>query len=182
MAPPMPTGRARVRKYAGRRWGSRPRDRGGLLADRRALVTGGDAGIGRAAAIAFAREGADVAINYLPQEELDAREVMALIRRASGKGFPIPGDIRDEAFCRHLVAEAVRSLGELDILANNAGRQQSHPSILDISTEQSNRTVTPLRRPGQPAERTSIHVQFAADDASYATGQVYGASGGNGLP
>jgi hypothetical protein len=65
----------------------------GRLAGRRALVTGGDSGMGRAAAIAFAREGADVAINYLPQEEPDAREVIALIRRAGRKGFPIPGDI-----------------------------------------------------------------------------------------
>src|SRR5271165_1619266 len=73
----------------------------GRLAGRKALITGGDSGMGRAAAIAFAREGADVAINYLPAEELDAKEVIALIRDAGRKGVPIPGDIREEAFCRN---------------------------------------------------------------------------------
>ena len=105
----------------------------GRLAGRRALVTGGDSGIGRAAVIAFAREGADVAINYLPAEEEDAREVVKLIREAGRKAVALPGDIRDEAFCRMLVADAVRELGGLDILVNNASRQKSAESILDIS-------------------------------------------------
>ncbi|RZA29566.1 MAG: SDR family NAD(P)-dependent oxidoreductase, partial [Lysobacteraceae bacterium] len=87
----------------------------GRLAGRKALVTGGDSGIGRAAVIAFAREGADVAINYLPAEEADAQEVVQLIRQAGRKAVAIPGDIRDEAFCRKLVDEAVRQLGGLDI-------------------------------------------------------------------
>src|SRR5438046_4040452 len=87
----------------------------GRLKGRKALVTGGDSGIGRAAAIAFAREGADVAINYLPAEEEDAREVMQLVSAAGRKGVALPGDIRDEAFCVRLVAEAVRELGGLDI-------------------------------------------------------------------
>ncbi len=108
----------------------------GRLAGRKALVTGGDSGMGRAAAIAFAREGADVAINYLPDEEPDAREVIVLIEAEGRTGLAIPGDIRDEAFCQHLVASAVEGLGGLDILVNNAGRQQTHASILDISTEQ----------------------------------------------
>ena len=108
----------------------------GRLAGRKALVTGGDSGIGRAAVIAFAREGADVAINYLPAEEADAREVVKLIQDAGRKAVAIPGDIRDEAFCRKLVSEAVRQLGGLDILVNNAARQQSHDSILDLTTEQ----------------------------------------------
>ena len=108
----------------------------GRLAGRKALVTGGDSGIGRAAVIAFAREGADVAINYLPAEEADAREVVKLIQDAGRKAVAIPGDIRDEAFCRKLVAEAVRQLGGLDILVNNAARQQSHDSILELTTEQ----------------------------------------------
>src|SRR5947209_5170965 len=108
----------------------------GRLRGRKALITGGDSGMGRATAIAFAREGADVAINYLPEEEPDAGEVIALIQEAGRKGLAIPGDIRDEAFCQRLVADAVRGLGGLDILVNNAGRQQTHPSILDISTEQ----------------------------------------------
>ncbi|MBE9011403.1 SDR family oxidoreductase [Pseudanabaenaceae cyanobacterium LEGE 13415] len=108
----------------------------GRLVGRKALVTGGDSGIGRAAAIAFAREGADVAINYLPVEEPDAREVVDLIQKAGRKAVAIPGDIRDENFCNQLVANAVRELGGLDILVNNAGRQQAVDSILDLTTEQ----------------------------------------------
>jgi len=108
----------------------------GRLAGRKALITGGDSGMGRAAAIAYAREGADVAINYLPAEEPDAREVIALIKAAGRKAVAIPGDIRDEAFCKKLVADAVQGLGGLDIVVNNAARQQTHPSILDISTDQ----------------------------------------------
>ena len=108
----------------------------GRLLGRKALVTGGDSGMGRAAAIAFAREGADVAINYLPDEEPDAREVIALIKAEGRKGIAIPGDLRDEEFCKRLVDEAVRGMGGLDIVVNNAGRQQTHASILDISTDQ----------------------------------------------
>jgi NAD(P)-dependent dehydrogenase (short-subunit alcohol dehydrogenase family) len=250
----------------------------GKLAGRKALITGGDSGMGRAAAIAFAREGADVAINYLPAEEPDAKEVIALIKAEGRIGLAIPGDLREEAFCRQLVADAVRGLGGLDIVVSNAGRQQSHDSILDISTEQFDWTMktniyapfwiikaalphlkpgsaiigttseqaydptpdlydyaqtkaatmnyvkslakqlgpkgirvngvapgpvwtplqvsggasmeklehfggaTPLGRAGQPAELGSIYVQLAMNDASFATGQVYGAAGGSGQP
>ena len=250
----------------------------GRLAGRKALITGGDSGMGRAAAIAYAREGADVAINYLPAEEADAKEVIALIKKEGRKGIAIPGDLRDEAFCKQLVEEAVRQLGGLDILVNNAGRQQANASLLDITSEQFDWTMktniyapfwltkaalphlkpgaaiisttseqaynpsadlhdyamtkaanmsyvkslakqlgpkgirvngvapgpiwtplqvsggavqeklkkfggdTPLGRPGQPAELASIYVQLAASDASYATGQVYGAAGGSGQP
>ena len=108
----------------------------GRLAGRKALVTGGDSGMGRAAAIAFAREGADVAISYLPAEEPDAQEVIALIKAEGRIGLALPGDIRDEAHCVKMVADAVAGLGGLDILVNNAGRQQTHASLLDISTEQ----------------------------------------------
>ena len=108
----------------------------GRLAGRKALVTGGDSGIGRAAAIAYAREGADVAIGYLPAEEEDARAVIDLIRAAGRKAVPVPGDIRSEAFCRKMVSDAVAGLGGLDILVNNAGYQQARDSILDITTEQ----------------------------------------------
>ena len=250
----------------------------GRLAGRRALITGGDSGMGRAAAIAFAREGASVAINYLPEEEPDAKEVIALIRAEGLVGLPIPGDLRDEAFCNRLVADAVQGLGGLDILVSNAGRQQAHDSILDITSEQFDWTMktniyapfwiikaalphlkpgsaiiattseqaydptpdlydyaqtkaatmnfvkslakqlgkkgirvngvapgpiwtplqvsggatmkkletfgayTPIGRAGQPAELGSIYVQLAAADASYATGQIYGSSGGGGQP
>ena len=105
----------------------------GRLTGRRALITGGDSGIGRAAAIAYAREGADVAINYYPSEEPDAREVVDLIRAVGRKAVAIPGDLRDAAFCRRLVADAVKALGGLDTLVNNAARQISTKSILDIS-------------------------------------------------
>lgn len=250
----------------------------GRLKGRKALITGGDSGMGRACAIAYAREGADVAINYLPAEEADAKEVIALIKAEGRKAVAIPGDIQDESFCQRLVSEAVRSLGGLDILVNNAARQQTKPSILDITTEDFDKTMktnvyapfwitkaalphlkpgssiisttsvqatdpspdlfdyaqtkaantsyirslakqlgpkgirvngvapgpiwtplqvsggatqeklknfggnTPLGRPGQPAELASIYVQLAANDASFSTGQVYGAAGGEGQP
>jgi len=250
----------------------------GRLKGRKALITGGDSGMGRAAAIAYAREGADVAINYFPSEEPDAEDVIALIEGAERKGVAIPGDLRDEAFCKELVAKAVDRLGGLDILVCNAARQQSHDSILDITTEDFDATMktniyapfwiiraalphlkpgaaiiataseqaydpsaelydyaqtkaatmnyvkslakqlaskgirvngvapgpiwtplqvsggadmgklekfgaqTPFGRPGQPAELASIYVQLAASDASYATGQIYGSSGGAGQP
>ena len=107
----------------------------GRLTGRRALITGGDSGIGRAAAIAYAREGADVAINYLPAEESDAREVIELIEAEGRNAVAIPGDLREASFCSELVEKAVEQLGGLDILVNNAGRQQWQPSIMDISHE-----------------------------------------------
>lgn len=250
----------------------------GRLAGRKALITGGDSGIGRAAAIAYAREGADVAINYLPAEEEDAQQVIDLMKKEGRKAIAIPGDIRNEAFCKKLVDQAVQQLGGLDILVNNAGHQKSNESILDISTEDFDWTIktniyapfwitkaalphmkpgssiiglssvqaydpsadlydyaqtkaattnyvkslakqlgpkgirvngvapgpvwtplqvsggqtqenlvkfggdTPMGRPGQPAELASIFVQLAANDASFATGQIYGAAGGSGQP
>jgi NAD(P)-dependent dehydrogenase (short-subunit alcohol dehydrogenase family) len=250
----------------------------GRLAGRKALITGGDSGMGRAAAIAYAREGADVAINYLPSEEADAREVIKLIEDEGQTGIPIAGDLRKEAFCQRLVAQAVKKLGGLDIVVCNAGRQQSRPSILDVTTADFDATMktnvyapfwiikaalphlkagsciigttseqaydpspelydyaqtkaatmnyvkslakqlgakgirvngvapgpiwTPLQisggaseekyrnfgsatvfgRPGQPAELASIYVQLAAADASFATGNIYGAAGGQGQP
>ena len=250
----------------------------GRLKGRKALITGGDSGMGRAAAIAFAREGADVAINYYPTEEEDAKEVIQMIKAEGRKAVAIPGDLRDEAFCTRLVSEAVSALGGLDIVVNNAARQQTQKSILDISTEDFDATMktniyapfwiikaalphlkpgasiigttseqsydpsedlydyaqtkaattnyvkslakqlgpkgirvngvapgpiwtplqvsggatqeklqqfggqTPLGRPGQPVELASIYVQLAANDASFSTGQIYGASGGSGNP
>jgi NAD(P)-dependent dehydrogenase (short-subunit alcohol dehydrogenase family) len=107
----------------------------GRLAGRKALITGGDSGIGRAVAIAFAREGADVAINYLPQEQEDAQAVVALIEQAGRRAVALPGDLRDAAFCRTLVDDAAKALGGLDILVNNAARQASYESIVDIPDE-----------------------------------------------
>ena len=106
----------------------------GKLAGKKALITGGDSGIGRAVAIAYAREGADVAIGYLPEEESDAASVIALIRAEGRKAVAIPGDIRVESFCDTLVEKAVAELGGLDILVNNAGRQQYCESIDDLTT------------------------------------------------
>lgn len=250
----------------------------GRLAGRKALITGGDSGMGRAAAIAYAREGADVVINYLEAEQPDADEVLALIKAEGRRGVGIPGDLKDEAFCKSLVERTVVELGGLDILVNNAARQQTRPSILDVSSEDFDATMktnvyapfwiikaallhlkpgsaiigtsseqamdpspelydyaqtkaattnyvkslakqlapkgirvnavapgpiwtplqvsggatmeklekfgslTPLGRPGQPVELGSIYVQLAAADASYATGQVYGSTGGSGQP
>src|SRR5882757_4302183 len=111
------------------------------LCGRKALITGGDSGMGRAAAIAYAREGADVAINYFPSEEPDAREVIQLIKDAGRVGVAIPGDLRDEAFCRKLVADALEQLGGLDIVVCNAGRQQSKASILELTTEDFDATM-----------------------------------------
>ena len=250
----------------------------GRLKGRKALITGGDSGMGRAAAIAYAREGADVAINYYPTEEPDASQVIELMKADGVKAIPLPGDLRDENFCKKLVENAVAGLGGLDILVNNAGRQQAFQSILEISNEDFDATMktniyapfwiikaalphlkpgsviiattseqaydpsadlydyaqtkaatmnyikslakqlapkgirvngvapgpiwtalqvsggatqqkvkqfggnTPLGRPGQPAELASIYVQLADNNGSYATGQVYGSSGGAGQP
>ena len=106
------------------------------LSGRRALITGGDSGIGRAVAIAFAREGADVAIVYEPSEESDAQEVVGYIEKAGRKAVAIPGDLRDEAFCQALVERAISGLGGVDILVSNAGKQVAVPSIEDLTTEQ----------------------------------------------
>ncbi len=111
------------------------------LVGRKALITGGDSGMGCAAAIAYEREGADVAINYYPTEEPNAREVIALIKAEGRNALAIPGDLRDERFCQELVQRAVEGLGGLDIIVSNAGRQQARQSILDISSEDFDATM-----------------------------------------
>lgn len=108
----------------------------GRLKGRRALVTGGDSGIGRAAAIAYAREGADVVINYLPAEQEDAEQVKVLIEEAGQKAVLIPGDLSDEKFARGLVNQAIKALGGLDILALVAGKQVAVEDIAELTTEQ----------------------------------------------
>ena len=112
----------------------------GKLRGRKALVTGGDSGIGRAAAIAYAREGADVALNYLPEEQSDAEEVAELIRKEGRNAVLLPGDLSDEAFCQKLVRDALEKLGGLDILALVAGKQVAVEDIQDITTEQLTKT------------------------------------------
>ncbi len=121
----------------------------GRLRGRKALITGADSGIGRATAIAFAREGADVALSYLPAEEPDAAEVVALIREAGRKAVALPGDISDEAFCVKLVRDAHEALSGLDILVNVAGKQTAVKDIADLTTEQFDATF-----------RTNVHAMF----------------------
>jgi NAD(P)-dependent dehydrogenase (short-subunit alcohol dehydrogenase family) len=112
----------------------------GRLTDRVALITGGDSGIGRATAIAFAREGADVVISYLAEEEQDARDTERYITQAGRKGLCIAGDIRDEQHCRDLIDRTFEQFGRLDILINNAAFQMTHDSIEEFSTEEFDRT------------------------------------------
>jgi NAD(P)-dependent dehydrogenase (short-subunit alcohol dehydrogenase family) len=108
----------------------------GRLQGRRALITGGDSGIGRAVALAFAREGADVAISHLADEQEDADETVRLVEDAGRKGVSLPGDVTDEAYCREIVEQTVAELGGIDILVNNAAYQMAHEGLEDISTEE----------------------------------------------
>ncbi len=108
----------------------------GRLQGRKALVTGGDSGIGAATAVAFAREGADVAIAYLPAEEPDAKNVARIITECGRKAVALPGDLADSEFCRRVVTEAVEQLGGLDILVNNAGKQIARDSLEELPDEQ----------------------------------------------
>jgi len=249
----------------------------GRLAGRHALVTGADSGIGRAAALAFSREGADVALSDLPEEEADAQEVAKLIEADGRRALLLPGDITDQAFCTEMVQKTVTELGGLDIVVNNAGKQTNQSSISDVPAEQFDRTmktnlyamfwickaavvhmppgasiintasvvaykapdilldysttkagiitftkvlakqliekgirvnaVAPgpfwtalqpsggqpqeeienfgasvlLGRPGQPVELAPVYVFLASQEASYVTGETYGATGGTGL-
>ncbi|WP_447035661.1 SDR family oxidoreductase [Streptomyces sp. DSM 118878] len=114
----------------------------GLLKERKVLLTGGDSGIGRAVAIAFAREGADVLFTHLPEEAGDARETARLVEDAGRKAIAVPCDIREEEQCRGLVTRAVEEFGRIDVLVNNAAYQMSQPGgIGDISTEQFDRVM-----------------------------------------
>lgn len=110
------------------------------LKGRKALITGGDSGIGRAVAIAFAREGADVVINYLPAEEVDAKETLRVCQEAGVAAEGFAGDISSEAFCYDLIKKTVEVLGGIDILVNNAGKQVYVPSIEELSTDQLEKT------------------------------------------
>lgn len=112
----------------------------GRLAGRKALITGGDSGIGRAVAIAFSREGADVAISYLPEEERDAEETIRWVERDGRKALRMPGDIRSEEHCRSMIDRMFEEFGDLHILVNNAGFQSTHDSIEDFTAEEVDRT------------------------------------------
>jgi NAD(P)-dependent dehydrogenase (short-subunit alcohol dehydrogenase family) len=112
----------------------------GRLQDRVALITGGDSGIGRAVAIAFAREGADVLISYLPEEEQDAEETRMWVEQAERRAVKIPGDIRDERHCTAMIDRAFDEFGRLDILVNNAAYQMTHDRIEEFTTEEFERT------------------------------------------
>jgi NAD(P)-dependent dehydrogenase (short-subunit alcohol dehydrogenase family) len=110
------------------------------LENRVALITGGDSGIGRAVALAYAREGADVLVSYLPEEEEDARETGRWVEDAGRRFVPLPGDLRDEAYCEGLVETGFRELGRVDILVNNAAFQMTRDGIEELSTEELDRT------------------------------------------
>ena len=127
----------------------------GRLRGRKALITGSDSGIGSAVAIAFAREGADVALAYLPAEEEDAQHVCGVIRRAGRKAVPLPGDLSDPDYCREVVRRAAEELGGLDALVNNAGRQIAVEDIADLTDEQWEDTF-----------RTNIHAMFRVSQAA----------------
>jgi len=113
----------------------------GRMKGRKALITGADSGIGRAAAIAFAREGADIVLNYLPEEEPDAQEVVKLIEKEGRKAVTLPGDLKDEAFTRSLARKAHEALGGLDVLVNVAGKQEARKDISEITSEQFDHTM-----------------------------------------
>lgn len=113
----------------------------GRLLGRKALITGGDSGIGRAAAIAYAREGADVAINYLPAETDDADEVIGYIEKAGTKGIALPSDVSEEKTCERIIADAIEQLGGLDILVINAARQQARKSVEEVTNEDFDKTL-----------------------------------------
>lgn len=112
----------------------------GRLKGRKALITGADSGIGRAVAIAFAREGADVALSYLPSEESDAAEVVAEIEAAGRTALMVPGDITNEGFCEDLVGDVVDGFGSIDILVNNAGKQVFVEELENLTSEQFQKT------------------------------------------
>jgi NAD(P)-dependent dehydrogenase (short-subunit alcohol dehydrogenase family) len=120
----------------------------GRLAGKAAIITGADSGIGRAVAIAFAREGADVLVSYLDEHE-DAQETARWVEQAGRKAVLAPGDVGDEAHCKELVRRATEEFGHLEILVNNAAMQRTHQSIEDISAEEWDRTF-----------RTNIYSQF----------------------
>ncbi|WP_426023368.1 SDR family oxidoreductase [Brevundimonas sp. PWP3-1b1] len=146
----------------------------GKLRGRKALITGADSGIGRAAAIAYAREGADVALSYLPSERQDAAEVIALIEAEGRKAIDLPGDITDEGWCRQMVEQAVSELGGLDILVINAGRQQYREDISQVTSEDFDKTLkTNLYAMHWIAQAAVPHLPAGASVITTASIQAY---------
>lgn len=146
----------------------------GKLKGRKALITGADSGIGRAAAIAYAREGADVALSYLPSERKDAAEVIALIEAEGRKAIDLPGDITDERWCRQMVEQAVSELGGLDILVINAGRQQYREDISQVTSEDFDKTLkTNLYAMHWIAQAAVPHLPAGASVITTASIQAY---------
>jgi len=146
----------------------------GKLAGRKALITGGDSGIGRAVAIAFAREGADVAISYLEDEEPDAETVIELIEAEGRIGVALPGDIKNETWCREMVEKAVSDLGGLDILVINAARQQYRENLSELSTDDFDQTMkTNLYALHWIAQAAVPHLQPGSSVITTASVQAY---------
>jgi hypothetical protein len=146
----------------------------GKLKGRKALITGADSGIGRAAAIAYAREGADVALSYLPSERKDAAEVIALIEAEGRKAIDLPGDITDENWCRQMVEQAVSELGGLDVLVINAGRQQYREDISQVTSEDFDKTLkTNLYAMHWIAQAAVPHLPAGASVITTASIQAY---------
>jgi NADP-dependent 3-hydroxy acid dehydrogenase YdfG len=150
----------------------------GRLMGRKALITGGDSGMGRAAAIAYAREGADVVISYYPTEEPDAREVIQLIKAEGRKAIPIPGDLREESYCKELVTKAIAELGGLDIVVSNAGRQQQCEDILQLTTEAFDATMkTNIYAPFWIIKAALPHMQPGSSIIATTSEQAYDPAG-----
>ena len=127
----------------------------GKLEGKKAIITGGDSGIGRAVALAFAREGADVLISYLEEEEPDAQETVQVIEDAGRKAVKMPGDVSEESQCQAIVQKAVEEFGQIDVLVNNAAYQMTVNGIADVSTELLDRTF-----------KTNIYAMFWLSKAS----------------
>ncbi len=151
----------------------------GKLKGRKALITGGDSGIGRAAAIAFAREGADVAIAHLPAERADAQQVLELIRAEGRTAVDLPGDITNEAWCRELVDKAIAGLGGLDLLVINAGHQQTREDISKVTSEDFDQTLkTNLYAMHWITQAAVPHLKAGASVITTASVQAYDPSEG----
>jgi NAD(P)-dependent dehydrogenase (short-subunit alcohol dehydrogenase family) len=146
----------------------------GRLDGRRALITGGDSGIGRAVAIAFAREGADIAIVHLPEEQADAEETADLVRQANRTALLLPGDVRDEEFSVGVVDRTVAELGGLDILVLNAAYQENRESLADLATEEFDRVFRTNLYSMMWIARTAIpHLQPGASIISTTSIQAF---------